>query len=372
MDTLTHGLLGAVTAQLGFRQRIGRDATWVAAGAAVLPDLDIFISPVLSLSGAEVDDFTYATVHRGLSHSLLIAPVLSAVVAFGWWWFRRRVAAGNRRNPPGLPGPETHSSPRFASFRLLFACIFVTVVSHVLLDWTTSYGTLLFSPLSNARLTLDAMPILDMIYTPLLILTLAACYWVRKITPRRAVATTLVIGWVGFLLGVGYIGAGRMMHDKAVNRALRLVDRSRVRRADAFPAIGTIFLWRVIVETDDAWLAARVHLFANPGPIRASRVPKAPADPWLDKARQLPQVRVFNWFAMGRVRAEVRCLDGRHIVEFHDVRYGLSPESLESLWPLRVTYDQAGQLVRVERVFYHGRGGFPRLIKQMWQDIWNP
>ena len=43
MDTITQGLLGAVTAQLGFRQRIGRETTWVAAAAGIMPDLDILI-----------------------------------------------------------------------------------------------------------------------------------------------------------------------------------------------------------------------------------------------------------------------------------------------------------------------------------------
>ena len=66
MDTITQGLLGAVTAQLGFRQRIGRDATWVAAAAAVVPDLDIFIVPLMSMTGMEVDSLAQLRYHRGL------------------------------------------------------------------------------------------------------------------------------------------------------------------------------------------------------------------------------------------------------------------------------------------------------------------
>ena len=40
MDSITQGLMGAVIAQLGFLQRIGKEAGWIAAGTAFedLPD----------------------------------------------------------------------------------------------------------------------------------------------------------------------------------------------------------------------------------------------------------------------------------------------------------------------------------------------
>jgi len=48
MDPLTQGLLGAVTAQLGFRRGIGRDASWVAATTAAAADLEGAPKPGIS------------------------------------------------------------------------------------------------------------------------------------------------------------------------------------------------------------------------------------------------------------------------------------------------------------------------------------
>ena len=53
MDTITQGLLGAATAQLGFRRKLGRGATWAAALTAMLPDLDIFAAPLMRAVGVE-------------------------------------------------------------------------------------------------------------------------------------------------------------------------------------------------------------------------------------------------------------------------------------------------------------------------------
>ena len=81
MDPLTQGLLGAVTAQLGFRQRLGGAATWIAAITAMLADLDVVTGPIMRLAGARVDEFTLLNTHRALSHSLLAIPVIALVTA---------------------------------------------------------------------------------------------------------------------------------------------------------------------------------------------------------------------------------------------------------------------------------------------------
>jgi len=156
MDSLTRGLLGGVVAQTGFRQRIGRDATWVAALAAYSADLDILIPSVMTPAGAYVDGFADLVVHRGLSHSLLGVPVLAALFAVPWWWIRRYRALRD----------EEHADGRAAPFWLLYACCFAAAPTHPLLDWCTSYGTQLFAPFTRTRYAADCVGIIDMIYTP--------------------------------------------------------------------------------------------------------------------------------------------------------------------------------------------------------------
>ncbi len=375
MDSITQGLLGATTAQLGFRQRIGRDATWVAAVAGIVPDLDIFITPLLSLSGVEVDPQMRLQVHRGLSHSLLFAPLLALPVAALWWWLRRRVFRGranSETNGDRLPPTDHTKRTGPARFWLLYLCVFVAVVTHPLLDWCTSYGTQLLMPLTNVRYTIDAAPIIDLFYTAGLIVTLLVCWATRKFRGpgRRA---TLVIGWVGFLATTGYLATGRVMHDWAIRKAVAIAGEGKVLAADAYPMIGTIFLWRTVVETEDEWIVTRIHHFRSdpPAPEHQQRAPRQD-NIWIRRARHYEGGRIFNWFANGRIRAEYTNVDGLHVVTLHDMRYGESPQAIESLWPARVTFDRQGNVVSFGRMRRGPRGDFRKFAGRVWYDMWNP
>jgi len=367
MDTLTQGLLGAATAQLGFRQRIGRDATWAAAVAAVVPDLDFLLAVAPEWSARAADGAAMTFSHRGVTHSLLFAPVIAAAVAGAWWLWRRR----RNHNRPTATDPTRNPHRRRAGLAWLYACCLVAVLSHPLLDWCTSYGTQLFAPLTNTRYALDAVAIIDLPYTSILVVTLLVCRLLRKFTPSRPGAT-LAVGWAGFLLGVGYLGCGRLLHDRAVNIARSLAGRRDVLRADAYPGIGTIFLWRTVVETPDEWLVARVRPLRGGHPSSQPRTVAKAEDEWVRRARALEAVKTYRWFAMGRVRASCRPADGARVVEFHDMRYGLPLDSPESLWPLRVVFDSDGGVVSITRAHRRREGGFGRTVRQIWRDMWAP
>jgi hypothetical protein len=68
MDLSTHGLAGALVAQAGFAQRLGRTATIAVVAGAMLPDVDV----VMGL----VDQLAVVPYHRGLTHSLVSAVLL--------------------------------------------------------------------------------------------------------------------------------------------------------------------------------------------------------------------------------------------------------------------------------------------------------
>jgi inner membrane protein len=376
MDTLTQGLLGAVTAQLGFRQRLGPSATWVAAAAAVAPDLDVFAGPMLAAVGRDAQGLGYITAHRGLSHSLLAVPLIALAVAGLWWWGRRwierrRAARRAADGAGGGPGPP---------FLLLYACVFVAVLSHPLLDWCTTYGTQLFSPVTSRRFAADVVPIVDILYTPLLVLTLVGCAVVRRMKRWDGRRASLAVGWVGFGLSVAYLASGHVLHERAVEMARGLAEETMtapdggpaaIRRADAYPALGSILAWRTVVETDAGWQVARVRPLARE-PVEPDRV-HAVADaagPWVDRARSLRAAHVYAWFAMDRLRAEHRRDGEEHVVTLHDMRYGYRPDRLESLWPLVVRFGPDGQVRQVRRLTPRSRRGMGEMIADAWDDIW--
>jgi hypothetical protein len=74
---------------------------------------------------------------------------------------------------------------------------------------------------------------------------------------------------------------------------------------------------------------------------------------------------------MDRVRAAYDERDGLRVVELHDMRYGWPLDSPESLWPLRVTMDEDGQVLGAERVRSHQRGGPWDMARRIWRDLWS-
>ncbi len=367
MDTPSHVLLGAVTAQLGFRQRIGRDATWVAAATSLLPDLDTLAVPLMSLTSTEVDDLARITVHRGLSHSLLVAPLLALPIAAVWWWLRRRWA--NSRRPADDNSNAGRPARSAAPFGWMYLCVLVAALVHPLLDWCTSYGTQLLAPITNARFSLDAIPIVDIFLTPLLIVTLLVGFIVRKASRGGARKATLAVAWAGFALFVGYIGAGRVMRGVAIRRALAVAGEGRIVRADAYPTIGSILLWRAVIRTDRGWQVSRQHMLSD-RPGRPNFAPQV-SNEYVARAEQLEAGRTFRWFAQGRIRTAYDRRDGLHVVELHDMRYGPSPGAVDSLWRLRVTF--AGEddpSPHTEMVTGFRRGSFRETAARFWRDMW--
>jgi inner membrane protein len=366
MDSPTQALLGAATAQLGFRQRLGRDASWVAAFCAYSPDLDSFIAPTLGSLGYN-DPFASMLYHRWITHSLLVIPLTALLFAVPWWVGRRIYNGYHRKR-----GNEPPSAP----FGLLFLCCLVAAATHAPLDWCTSYGTQLLSPITDARYAIDVVAIVDIIYTPLLIATLVTCWIVRRGRKNLHKRATVIIAAVGLIVTTGYLCTGRVMHDRAIGEALAEIGRSRdqVQRVEAYPMIGSIFLWQGVIETDEEWIIVRVHHLADPSEERLTRrLEKTPENQYVRRARETRGYRLYNWFADDQIRwVYHRAGDGSHVVTMHDMRYAFYTNGGKSLWPVRVTFPRDGGEPVVERL--HGRGGgdMRDFIARIWADLTNP
>lgn len=369
MDPVSQTLLGAVSAQLGFRQKIGRDATWAAALAAASPDLDLFlVRPLQSLVEGNVY-WSRVFGHRGLSHSLLAMPFWVLPIALLWWGLRALRNHRLRRR-----GGE----PPSVGFGWLYLCVLVAGLTHPLLDWCTSYGTLLLAPLTTRRFALDCVAIIDPLFTGLMVFVLGVCWLSRRRAPGRQPALSRRLGIAGMLLIVGYLAAGRVLHDRAIDRAREaLGDNAAVLRADAYPLIGSLLLWRVVLETPEGYHAVRVHHLNGNDPTSLARtfVPREKPDPWIDRARKLQAVQNYLWFASGRVRAERFDEDAGpagqvHRIVFHDLRYTLKPEASQSIWTLEIILDRRGRLLAVRRQ-HPGAPNSKRPPREEWiRELW--
>ena len=115
MDSLTHTLTGGVIARAIGDKKIGNWGTIAPLATGFFPDTDF----VLGLFNHQF----YLEYHRDFTHSILLIPFYS--LFFSWLFVK------------------ISKRPHFWSFYKI--CLPI-LVSHVLLDLLTSYGTMIFSP----------------------------------------------------------------------------------------------------------------------------------------------------------------------------------------------------------------------------------
>lgn len=157
MDSLTHVVLGAAIGEAALGKKIGRKAMLWGALADTIPDFDVFASPCFS-------DAQQLLVHRGFTHSFLFVALASPL--FGWLfskWFKK-------------------TEVNWKSWTWLF---FLGLMSHVLLDSLTAYGTAWFEPFSEYRVSFNTIFVADVFYTlPFLICVLIALI-AKNGSPKR-------------------------------------------------------------------------------------------------------------------------------------------------------------------------------------------
>lgn len=345
---------------------MGRDGTWVAAVTADLPDLDVAFPMLVALAGGDPEALPRWLLHRGLTHSLFMAPVLALLAASLWWLARRAILRPRHGDPWDLSAPP---GPGFAR---LFWVAFLAALTHPLLDYCTSYGTQLLSPFSSRRFAADAIGIIDPFFTLLLALTLSTCWLVRRFRPGGRAPERVAL--CGLALLIAYLGAGRGLHDRAVDKALAVVGNEAVVSAEAYPAVGSIFMWRAVVETQTRWHVMRVHFLAPAErQVRAAApVEKPLKDRWHALALAVPQAAEFAWFSDRPMRWESRLRNGLHVVTFHDMRYAWPLDGVDGLWSFEVALDDEGNVREARKIHPVPHAGRRRMFTEVWHELWNP
>ncbi len=269
MDTIAHGLAGALVGYCGFRQQAGRVALWTSIAAAELPDADI----ALRLAGDE----TYLQWHRGPTHSVLLLPFWALIIAWVFW------EIGGRRN-----------------FRLLWAASAAGLASHLVLDWITSYGTLLWWPVSDARLALSLVFILD----PYVWAILGVGLWaaIRTQRPRVADAALAALGLYLLFCGVVRYHATRVASYRTPAAA----------RVGVYPV--PLDPWqRTVVWQESEVIHWRIG-------DREETFTQFRDDTLRPQAEATRAVKLFRWFATFPL-VEKLDQDGQTVLRYRDLRF---------------------------------------------------
>ena len=397
MDPITHGIAGALVGKAffagrgdesratnarngpasedaGYTSTAGRVAIWAAVIGGMFPDCDV-VFELFSRDGLSVIQW-----HRGITHSFLCMPLWALGLAALTRWFCRRYKIA------------------CLSFAMLIGIYAAGIALHITLDLITSFGTMVWSPLSAARYAWDLAFIIDLALTAVVLLPQVAA-WVHRerITqPLRALfawglftlaafgalwlarmlhlpmtrwtplAAALIFGalfylplirswgtrisrrtWcrAGVLLFVAYLGACAFAHRRALDIVKDYAARQNL-RVDAIAAIPmppSLLSWTGLVRSPDGVHFSAIELYS-------ARPPKfgfsgdAADNPSIAAARRLPEVQAYFRFARFPV-ARYAERGGQNVVEFSDMRFFGRTRRGPLPFTFRVVFDAAGNLV---------------------------
>lgn len=340
MDTLTQMALGAAIGDAAFSKRMGNRAVLFGASMGLLPDLD--------LSSRFMGDWSSLMHHRGYSHSLVILPLIVPLLGWlGWRWDRKR-------NP-------------WLAWTLLAA---IALLTHPLLDACTSYGTMLFVPITWNRYAIDAVGIIDAIYTIPLLVALAASWRLRMsrkswgwFTGQRVAAAALALTttYLAVDLGITQIVKARARTDLMASGFV--AERIRATPPPFFTPN------RHVVATDGAGNVAvsSVSLWSD-RPYTFTRRPRSDG-PLGEKALASHEGEIFTWFADGFVTARTEPDTGSTSVRLDDHRYGMVTDPAWSPFSVLFTFDPDGN--QTASLLRHGRDLDVRAeLTAAWRLMW--
>jgi membrane-bound metal-dependent hydrolase YbcI (DUF457 family) len=164
MDWITHGAAGIFTAWSAPRRWVVPKAVPLAVAGALLPDMDLFIGPLLKPGSA--------FEHRAFTHSFLGVVVLAPIIALVPWWL-------NKKN----------------SYARLVAFAGMGMLSHLVLDLPTEIGAKIFYPFSRKTIFVDWLGHIDftLLLVSLFVLLAALTYSKREGAVLRGILFTALL-----------------------------------------------------------------------------------------------------------------------------------------------------------------------------------
>ncbi len=368
MDTITHGIVGALAGKAFFAGRdapaksgeggftraesspTARAAIIACTLGAIFPDIDV-VSGMVARNPLAIMEW-----HRNITHSAVMLPIWALLLA-GISLLLARWVPWKR--------------PSFLELTGIYAFALAT---HVFLDGTTNFGTMVWSPLNYSRVAWDWLFILDFSFTGIALAPqLAAwCYRAPKQFGWRAsvarialtggavgvyaiasaagygfprwvvgVASALIaavilfpaiegrgFGWrraswcrVGMAALCLYVALATAAHRKAVAYVddYAATRHLQVEKRGALPLPPTLTHWAGLLSTPQGvWrITFRVP---NGVPERAVLYADAKADRYIEEAKKLRDVQTYLWFARFPVWHVERNRE-ETVVEITDVRF---------------------------------------------------
>ena len=158
MDSISQAALGAAIGEAVLGKKTGNKGAVLGAIIATIPDLDVALYLFYN-------KFEMLSIHRGFSHSILFSLLGAFLIAY----ILQRI-----------------KWTREVTYFRLWIFTWLALLTHILLDTFTAYGTQLFLPFSNKRVGFDSINVVDPVYTIPLLLGLLFSLFFFKSSKKRA------------------------------------------------------------------------------------------------------------------------------------------------------------------------------------------
>ena len=314
MDPVSQGTVGAAFAQSSANKTNIVKVGFIGFLAGLAPDLDILIR-------SESDPILFLEYHRQFTHSLFFIPFGSLIVAL-------------------LIFPFVNGS---MTIKTVYIASFLGYATHGLLDACTSYGTLLFWPFSDERVTWNNISIVDPIFTiPILILLGIA------IKTKKRIFSFFAIGWVIFYLSLGFF-----QYERTLSAAFKLADSRghNPERMTLKPSFGNLILWKSIYQHGDNFYVDAIRSIQSITWCLGDSIRIFDYEnhlPNLDKeSQQSKDIERFRWFSQNYLGYDKE----KSLIT--DIRYSMIPNQITPMWGLLID-DQIG--LNEHAVWWTSRG----------------
>jgi inner membrane protein len=301
MDNLTHSLTGLALARVGLN-RFSPHATALLVLSANAPDADI-----VALSRGTL---FYFEQHRGYTHTLLGLPFMALLTVLV-------VAAVFRKRLP---------------WRNAWLLCCLGVASHLLLDWTNSYGVRPLLPFSSRWFYLDLNGLYDVCILAALLFAAVWPSFSRLVSNEIGVRSGHGRGLAAFALAFFLLFdcARAVLHARAVAQLEdRLYEDAAPLQTAALPEPLNPFHWTGVVETARAFQRMNLDVFSPAETTQAETFYKPAVTPAYLNAKVTLPFRYFMYFARFPVWSEEPLMSGDSTgtrLVASDLRFG-TPDS---------------------------------------------
>ena len=308
MDILTQGLLGAVLAQSAARKTETKIAAVTGFAAGLLADADVLIR-------SSNDTLLAIEYHRHFTHSIFFIPFGALIAALLLW-----------------PLMKKH-----LNFRRVYLYSLMGYSLSGFLDACTSYGTHLFWPLSDQRVSFHLISIVDPVFTLTLII---ACIYTIKMKRNSIARAGLAVAGMYLMLGLVQLQrAESVIQDYLASRGHNDHQQLVVK-----PTLGNQLLWRTIYQYDGRFYvdAVRVGLFSEPRVYEGDSIPVFKPDTDLNDL-QNDSVLYDDVIRFMSFSDDYVAMHPEHNNILADIRYSNHPTGLDPLWGIEIDLSKPDQ-----------------------------